>query len=674
MEERNDKLELLRRAQTGDADAVTDLFRQCRADIYFYALEVLEDEQNAKKAVRDTIFMMCRETTVPATVADFTPWMLYICHSCCKSYLPSGYKPEMPQPVTAPETDYVAVDAESNGVLPAAPRDRLMEGLKVLSMEERAMIVLLYYENFPLRTAAQVMGMHPSVAEAYRSQALRALKAAVMTGATPGKMGGCSMKNTLWWIFTALHKNVKCDSLAIYKDLCAAMSITPSEAILKEMEGIHTVKEPVAQKQLKMSLKERMEWWPTSLKVILASVLALVVLGGGGYLAVTMLQKAPQELETSETSVTDSFLDNLEKQFANETTTVTTTRKKATTTAKIKDEHGNRIINGTTRAATTGRVRKKNNSGGIVDNNDYDNDTPTSPNGQGNNLHRTTTRRQVNNGGGGGGNGNGSGGGGNGNGSGGGNTVQRPAPANNGQGYAAYRPAIPTSDQGSKQSGGLSEGSYKYALYSNGTAHVTGFTGSGNVSVPSKLGGYTVTGIDPGAFTGKSISSVTLPSSVEAVSDNAFQNCTSLRSVSMSGVISIGMYAFDGCTSLSSVSVSTSLKRIGSNAFKDCGALSSFDIPSSVISIEAMAFHGSGLTNARIPVGVSLIEDGVFRNCKSLKTVTIPSSVSQIGNGAFYGCDHLQTVYYGGSQSQWARLPFDESVNRPLVNANIVCG
>ena len=669
MEERNDKLELLRRAQTGDADAVTDLFRQCRADIYFYAFEVLENEQNAKKAVRDTVFMMCRETTVPATVEDFTPWMLYICHSCCKSYLPTGYKPEMPQPVTAPETDYVAVDAESNGVLPAAPRDRLMEGLKVLSMEERSMIVLLYYENFPLRTAAQVMGMHPSVAEAYRSQALRALKAAVMTGATPGKMGGCSMKNTLWWIFTALHKNVKCDSLAIYKDLCTALSITPSASVLKEMEGIHTVKEPVAQKQLKMSLKERMEWWPTPLKVGLASVLALAVLGGGGYLAVTMINKAPQELETSETSVTDSFLDNLEKQFANETTTVTTTRKKATTTAKIKDEHGNRIINGTTQAATTGRVRKKNNTGGIADNNnDYNEDTPVSPNNQGNNLHRTTTRRQAGNGGNNAG-GNGSGG----NGGNGGNTVKRPAPENNGQGYAAYRPAIPTSDQGSKQSGGLSEGSFRYALYSNGTAHVTGFTGAGNLNVPSKLGGYTVTGIDPGAFKGMGITSATLPSSVEVVSDNAFQNCTSLRSISMPGVVSIGMYTFDGCSSLSSVSVSTALKRIGSSAFKDCSSLSSFDIPSSVISIEAMAFHASGLTSAKIPVGVSLIEDNVFRNCKSLKTVTIPSSVSQIGNGAFYGCDKLQTVYYGGSQSQWARLPFDEVLNRPLVNANVIC-
>ena len=681
----NGKLQLLEKAQTGDRDAVTNLFRQCKDDVYFYAFQLLENEENAKKAARDTLFMMCKEESVPATMEDFTPWMLYICHGCCKSYLPAGRKTEMPQPVSAPETDYVAVDAESNGVLPADARDRLIAGLQVLSMEERAMMVLLYYENFPLNTAAQIMGLHPAVAEAFRSQALRALKAAVMAGATPGKMGGCGMKNTLWWIFSALHKNVKCPALPIYKDLCAAMSITPTAEALREIEGIHTMTQPVKEQKLKMSLKERMEWWPKSLKIGLASVLALVLLGGGGYLAVTLTKNADNGLETSETSVTDEFLDNLEKKFAEVSDADKTTKKKATTTARVTDKYGNRVINGTTRPTTTAKVRvatqPKRNNGGNYNNGGNSNNGGNYDNG-GNynnggyneeNLYRTTTRRRAN--GGNGGNSAGNGGSGNGGSGSGGSDVKRPTPDNGGAGYAAFRPAIPTSDQGSKQTGGQTDGNFKYALYSNGTAHVTGFTGSGSVNVPATLGGYKVTGIDPGAFKGMGISSVTLPSSVEVVSDNAFQNCTSLRSASMPGVVSIGMYVFDGCSSLSSVGVSTALKRIGSSAFKECTALSTFNIPTSVISIEAQAFNGcSALSSAKIPVGVSLIEDNVFRNCSSLSSVTIPSSVSQIGNGAFYNCNSLKTVYYGGSQAQWARLPFDESINRPLTTANIVCG
>ena len=643
MDNNNGKLQLLERAQTGDREAVTELFRQCKDDVYFYAFQLLENEKNAEQAARDTLFMMCKETSVPKSMADFQPWMLYVCHRCCKSYLPPERKAEMPEVISAPETDYVPLDAESNGVLDARARDRLIAGLQVLSMEERAMILLLYYENFSLNAAAQIMGLHPSVAEAYRSQALRALKAAVMTGATPGVMGGCSMKNTLWWIFSALHKSVKCPSLTLYKDLCAALALTPTEEVLREMEGIHVVKKTEPEKQLKMSLKERMEWWPTSLKVSLAAVAALLVLGGGGYLAVSLIGDSKEAPETKETAVTDEFLDSLEKKFNDLSDAKTTAKKKTTTTAKVKDKNGNVVRNGTTRAIAGKKTRNKINRSNSAYEKENKNNTPV---------------EQENNGGNSGGSG---------------SSEKRPLPDNGGAGYNAYRPAIPTSDQGSRQTSGQSEGSFQYAIYSNGTAHVTGFLGSGSVSVPSTLGGRRVTGIDSGAFKGKSVTSVTLPSSVEAVADNAFQNCTSLRSITMNGVISIGMYTFDGCSSLSSVGVSTSLKRIGSSAFRNCTALSSFNIPSSVISIEAMAFNGcSSLSSVKIPGSVSWIEDNVFRSCSSLKTVTIPASVTQIGNGAFYGCNSLQTVYYGGTEAQWKRLPFDEKLNEPLASANVI--
>lgn len=678
MAEYNGKIDLLNRAQSGDQDAVADLFRQCRADIYFYAFEVLENEEAAQTVTRDTLYMMCRETTVPATAADFTPWMLFICHRCCKSYLPQNVKKEMPQPVAVPETDYVSVDAEDNGVLPTEARNRLMAGLQVLSIEERAIIVLLYYENLPLKTAAQVMGYHPTLAEAYRSQALRALKAAVMSGASAGIMGGCSLKKTLWWIFSALHKNVKCDALPIYENLCAAMNITPKEAVVREITGINTVKEPVKQQQLKMSLKDRIEWWPRSVKIGIVCLLAAIVLGGG-FFAVTLLKDGDKGLTTSEVSEEDWDDDDFEEEDEESTDgTTQTTKKKATTTARQRDEYGNRVVNGTTvptTAAVQGRRRPRSNNNGSGGNNSngyVNNDSGNGGNGGDENLYRTTAGRTRSNNNSGNNNSGGNNSGGNNSGGNNSGSSGRPKPNVSG-GYDSYRPATPTSDQGTKKTGGLSEGNYKYALYSNGCVHITGFSGSGSVTVPGTLGGYKVTAIDPSAFAGKGITSITLPSSVEIISDNAFKGCTSLSSVTMKGVISIGMYAFDGCSRLSSVSASNTLKRIGSSAFRRCTALSSFSIPTSVISIEAQAFNEcTALTDIKIPSGVKFIENNVFRSCSSLRSVTIPASITQIGDGAFYGCSSLKTVYYGGSASQWATLPFDETLNKPLTTANIV--
>ncbi len=683
MAEYNGKIDLLNRAQSGDQEAVTDLFRQCRADVYFYAFEVLEDEKAAETVTRDTMYMMCRETTVPATAADFTPWMLYICHRCCKTYLPDTGKKEMPQPVAQPETDYVAVDAEDNGVLPAAARDRLMAGLQVLSIEERAIIVLLYYENLPLKTAAQVMGYHPALAEAYRSQALRALKAAVMSGATAGVMGGCSLKKTLWWIFSALHKNVKCNALPIYQGLCAAMNMTPSAAVEQEISGIHTVKEPQKQKKLKMSLKDRIEWWPRPVKIGLICLLAVLVLGGG-YLAITLLNDAKTQLPTTSTEETEP-LDEGDSTTATTAAADDTTANGGGQTRYSLDENGNIVINGTTEpSATTAaqqqrntRATRRGGNGGNSGGNGGNGGNSGGNGGNGGNsgggeddLYRTTAGRQVNGNGGNGGNSGGNGG----NGGGGGGSSARPLPNVSG-GYDSLRPATPTSNQGSAVGNETTNKNYPglvYKAYSNGSVHITGFTGSGSVSVPSTIDGKPVTAIDKEVFMGKSITSVSLPASVQIIGDNAFQNCSSLTSISMSGVISIGQYAFDGCSKLSSVTVSGSLKRIGSGAFKDCASISTFNIPSSVISIEAGAFQGcSKLTSATIPSSMTLIENNVFRMCSSLSSVTIPSTITQIGNGAFYQCSSLKTVYYGGTSSQWAVLPFDEKVNAPLASATI---
>ena len=128
---------------------------------------------------------------------------------------------------------------------------------------------------------------------------------------------------------------------------------------------------------------------------------------------------------------------------------------------------------------------------------------------------------------------------------------------------------------------------------SGSTATVTGYTGSKkNVSVPSSLGGATVTAIDKYAFENLDITSVSLPSTVKSIGTGAFQNCTELTSVSLpSGLTSLGNVAFKNCQSLTSVTIPSSLGSIGAGAFQGCSSLTSAYIPSSVTSIGTNAFN-----------------------------------------------------------------------------------
>lgn len=135
--------------------------------------------------------------------------------------------------------------------------------------------------------------------------------------------------------------------------------------------------------------------------------------------------------------------------------------------------------------------------------------------------------------------------------------------------------------------------------YGSSGGVITEYSGSDPyVTVPSSVGGNSVTAVGAGAFAGN----------------------TDIRSVSLpSSVTQIGQEAFADCTSLSSVSLPSSLSLIGMGAFYNCPSLSSVSIPS----------------------GTQEISDEAFAQCTSLRTVTIPSSVTTISDNAFDGCESL---------------------------------
>ncbi|MBE6739644.1 MAG: hypothetical protein E7565_04930 [Ruminococcaceae bacterium] len=194
-------------------------------------------------------------------------------------------------------------------------------------------------------------------------------------------------------------------------------------------------------------------------------------------------------------------------------------------------------------------------------------------------------------------------------------------------------------------------GNYTYTV-SNGKATITEVNTAikGKVTIPSKLGGYKVTGIGDYAFSEcRSLTSVTIPDSVTSIGEGAFQVCTSLKSVTIpDSVTSIGDYAFEYCASLTSVTIPDSVTGIGEGAFSDCYFLTSVTIPDSVTSIGSSAFaYCSSLTSVTIGDSVTSIEDSAFENCDSLTSVTIPDSVISIGSWAFFACDVLTSVTIG---------------------------
>ena len=77
-----------------------------------------------------------------------------------------------------------------------------------------------------------------------------------------------------------------------------------------------------------------------------------------------------------------------------------------------------------------------------------------------------------------------------------------------------------------------------------------------------------VTGINPGAFSGCSGLSVTIPNSFTSIGESAFSGCSGLTSVTIpNSVTSIEYGAFSGCSGLTSVTIPNSVTSIGREAF-----------------------------------------------------------------------------------------------------------
>ena len=148
----------------------------------------------------------------------------------------------------------------------------------------------------------------------------------------------------------------------------------------------------------------------------------------------------------------------------------------------------------------------------------------------------------------------------------------------------------------------------------------------GDIIVPSTVEHngktYTVTQIGLFSFCQSSITSISLPPTIESIGTNAFT-----------------------LTNLKEINIPASVKRIGIQAFFDT-PLESITFHEGLETIEEQAFSNcEGVDVLQLPQSLRIIDKYAFKGMKSLKTITIPGNVDIVGACAFWGCEGLNEVY-----------------------------
>ena len=153
-----------------------------------------------------------------------------------------------------------------------------------------------------------------------------------------------------------------------------------------------------------------------------------------------------------------------------------------------------------------------------------------------------------------------------------------------------------------------------------------------------------VTQIGRNAFAYSSITSVTIPDSIQTIDAYAFYQCDRLTSaVVPEGITTLPERCFGACGALSSITLPSTLTTIGDSALRGCG-LEGITIPSGVTSIGEYAFASSQLKAIVIPEGVTRILGDTFRHCEHLESVTLPHSLQVIAPGMFEFCRALKSI------------------------------
>ena len=243
----------------------------------------------------------------------------------------------------------------------------------------------------------------------------------------------------------------------------------------------------------------------------------------------------------------------------------------------------------------------------------------------------------------------------------------------------------------------------------NGAITITGFTGSGNVTIPSSTNGYPVTIIGTNAFLScNTLTNVVIPNSVTNIGDYAFGYCYRMTNATLgNGVISIGANGFYFCTNLNNVTIPASVTSIGDNSFGSCSVLTnigvvgantyftnsggvlfnktmttlvqypgglggSYTISNSVTKIGNYAFGNcQNLTGITIGTNVAIIGNKAFQYCSSLSSVTIPSSVTNISPDAFIYCYGLTSFSVNAANPSYTSA--DGVLFNKAMTALVVC-
>ena len=219
------------------------------------------------------------------------------------------------------------------------------------------------------------------------------------------------------------------------------------------------------------------------------------------------------------------------------------------------------------------------------------------------------------------------------------------------------------------------------------TAKIVGYNGNEkSVTIPEKLGRYTVTEIGRAAFSEEyDISEIIIPETVKSIGASAFELCISIKTIELpKNLEKLGNAAFTSCRGLQSIYIPETVTDIGICVFTGCTALEEIEVADTNPNYSSDRYGallnedqtvliqfplGCQRPSYEMPDTVEAIESYAFEKADYVESITFSPNLKTIGSYAFQS-SAIRSASLGSKLESIGSFAFNESKLKEIELGN----
>ena len=296
--ERDKLISLVTSAQQGDQNAFNDLFNAFYNDFYYYALMLVEDEENALDVTQEAFVEIFRTIGNLREPVAFVSWAKKIVKHRCSRYFETAKKTDLLVYENEDENSSIFdnIVEDKAEFIPDEALDKedfkntIMSIVWKLPVEQRSAVMMYYFDEMSVKEIAEIEGVSEGTIKSRLNYARKAIKNSVEEYEKKHniKLHAIPFFPFFKWIFEGAFEGLPTASAEVIAEGVSAA--TGTTIAVTTTTGVAATATTTATTAGAVGLGAKIAAMPIASKII-AGVVAAAIAIGGGTTAVLLSQK-----------------------------------------------------------------------------------------------------------------------------------------------------------------------------------------------------------------------------------------------------------------------------------------------------------------------------------------------------------------------------------------------